>query len=102
MSAEKVRELGVIPIAKVLGFADAEKSPEEFTTAPSAAIPKALKHAGLDISDVDIFEINEAFAVVALANIQILGTLCRHHSVRKSALKLQLTYIPTPFRLSRS
>jgi acetyl-CoA C-acetyltransferase len=73
MSEEKVKELGLKPIAKILAFADAAQAPEWFTTAPSLAIPKALKWAGLDIKDIDYFELNEAFAVVGLVNNKILG-----------------------------
>jgi len=73
MSEAKVKELGVKPLAKILGWGDAAQEPERFTTAPSLAIPKALKHAGLTPADVDYYEINEAFSVVALANMKILG-----------------------------
>jgi acetyl-CoA C-acetyltransferase len=73
MSEAKVKELGVKPIAKILGWGDAAREPERFTTAPALAIPKALAHAGLSQKDVDYYEINEAFSVVALANIKILG-----------------------------
>lgn len=73
MSGAKVKELGLKPIAKITGYADAEQTPDEFTTSPSIAIPKALKKAGKDIKDVDFFEINEAFSNVALANIKLLG-----------------------------
>ncbi len=73
MSEEKVKELGLKPIAKILAFADAAQAPEWFTTTPSLAIPKALKWAGIDIKDVDFFELNEAFAVVGLVNNKILG-----------------------------
>ncbi len=73
MSEEKVKELGLKPIAKILAFADAAQAPEWFTTAPSLAIPKALKWAGLEIKDIDYFELNEAFAVVGLVNNKILG-----------------------------
>ncbi|TPG66174.1 acetyl-CoA C-acyltransferase [Hymenobacter nivis] len=72
MSREKADALGVKPIAIVRGFADAEQAPEWFTTSPALAIPKALKHAGLDAQDVDFYEINEAFSVVSLANNQLL------------------------------
>lgn len=72
-SESKVKELSLKPIAKILGWADAAQQPSKFTTAPALAIPKALKHAGLDIRAVDAFEINEAFSVVALANMKILG-----------------------------
>ncbi|RJE70670.1 acetyl-CoA C-acyltransferase [Reichenbachiella sp. MSK19-1] len=73
MSKRKMEELELKPIAKILGFADAAQEPIWFTTAPSLAIPKAIKHAGLTPKDVDFYEINEAFSVVALANIQALG-----------------------------
>jgi acetyl-CoA C-acetyltransferase len=68
MSKEKVMELGVKPIAKIIGFADAAQDPLWFTTTPSIAIPKAIKNAGLTERDVDFYEINEAFAAVAIAN----------------------------------
>ncbi|KAH8160323.1 hypothetical protein CIB48_g7921 [Xylaria polymorpha] len=73
MSEAKVKELGVTPIAKILGWGDAAREPERFTTAPALAIPKALKHAGITDKDVDFYEINEAFSVVALANVKLLG-----------------------------
>ena len=73
MSKEKAEELGVKPIAKIRGFADAEQDPIWFTTTPSLAIPKALKNAGVDASEVDFYEINEAFSVVSIANNQKLG-----------------------------
>lgn len=72
MSREKADALGIKPLAIVRGFADAEQAPEWFTTSPALAIPKALKHAGLDARDVDFYEINEAFSVVSLANNQLL------------------------------
>ncbi|ODA79488.1 hypothetical protein RJ55_05081 [Drechmeria coniospora] len=73
MSEAKVKALGIKPMAKILGWADAEREPERFTVAPALAIPKAIKHAGLTDKDVDFYEINEAFSVVALANMKILG-----------------------------
>ncbi len=73
MSKEKVEELGVTPIAKIRGFADAAQDPLWFTTAPSKAIPKAMAMAGVEKSDVDFYEINEAFSAVALANNIELG-----------------------------
>jgi len=69
-SKEKAEQLGLKPIARIVGFADAEQAPEWFTTSPALAIPKALNHASLSLSDVDFFEINEAFAVVSIANNQ--------------------------------
>lgn len=73
MSAAKVKELGVKPIAKITGYADAEQAPDDFTTSPSIAIPLALKKAGRDIKEVDYFEINEAFSNVAMANMKLLN-----------------------------
>jgi acetyl-CoA C-acetyltransferase len=73
MSKEKAESLGVKPLARVLGFADAEQAPEWFTTSPSLAIPDALKHAGVSPEKVDFYEINEAFAVVSIANNQKLN-----------------------------
>jgi acetyl-CoA C-acetyltransferase len=68
MSKERAEKMGIKPIAKIRSFADAAQAPEWFTTAPSKALPKALDKAGLKTSDVDYFEINEAFAVVSVAN----------------------------------
>jgi len=73
VSEAKLKELGLKPLAKIRGWADAAQEPEKFTTAPALAIPKALAHAGLSADDVDFYEINEAFSVVALANIKLLG-----------------------------
>ena len=73
MSKEKMEELGLKPLAKIVSYADAAHEPEWFTTAPSKALPIALKKAGLEVSDIDFFEFNEAFSVVGLANNKILG-----------------------------
>ena len=73
MSKEKADELGLKPIAKIVGYGDAAHEPEWFTTAPSKAIPVALKRAGLEKSDIDYWELNEAFSVVGLANMKLLG-----------------------------
>ncbi len=70
MSKEKAEELGVKPIAKLIGYGDAAQAPEWFTTAPTKAIPKAIEKSGLKQADIDYFEINEAFSVVALAAIK--------------------------------
>ncbi|KVH93196.1 acetyl-CoA acetyltransferase, cytosolic 1 [Cynara cardunculus var. scolymus] len=72
VSGEKAIELGLHVIAKVAGYADAEQAPELFTTSPALAIPKAISRAGLEASQIDFYEINEAFAVVALANQKLL------------------------------
>lgn len=73
MSKEKADALGVKPLAKIRGFADAAQDPLWFTTAPALAIPKAIKNAGLEASDIDFYEINEAFSVVVIANNRKLG-----------------------------
>lgn len=73
MSKEKVEELGINPLAKIISYADAAQEPEKFPTAPAKALPIALKKAGLTIGDIDFFEFNEAFSVVGLANQKILG-----------------------------
>ena len=73
MSAEKAKELGLKPLARVAGFADAAQAPEWFTTTPAKAMPKAAGMAGIKISDADLFEINEAFSVVTMVNNQLLG-----------------------------
>lgn len=72
-SKEAVEKYGLQPIAKIVSYADAAHAPEWFTTAPSLAIPKALDKAGLTTADVDFWELNEAFAVVGMANTKILG-----------------------------
>ena len=73
MSRRKADELGLKPLARILGYADAEQEPEWFTTAPIKAVPKAVERAGLTMADIDFFEINEAFAVVPLAFSQVLN-----------------------------
>ena len=72
MSKEKAEELGIKPLAKILSYADAQQAPEWFTTAPAKAIPLALQRADLSLDQIDYFEINEAFSVVAIANNQQL------------------------------
>jgi acetyl-CoA C-acetyltransferase len=88
MSEEKVKELGLKPLAKIIAFADAAHAPEWFTTAPALAVPKALKWAGVDIKDVDFFELNEAFSVVGLVNTQLLGIDANKVNVRGGAVAL--------------
>ncbi|MBS1502411.1 MAG: acetyl-CoA C-acyltransferase [Bacteroidetes bacterium] len=68
MSKEKAGELGIKPLARIVSYADAQQAPEWFTTAPSKAIPLALQRAGLSADQIDLFEINEAFSVVSIAN----------------------------------
>ena len=72
-SEEAVEKFGLKPIAKIVSYADAAQAPEWFTTAPAKAIPVALGKAGLETSDVDFWELNEAFSVVGLANTKLLG-----------------------------
>jgi acetyl-CoA C-acetyltransferase len=68
MSAEKAKELGLKPIARIASYADAEQAPEWFTTTPSLAVPRAVQKAGLTMNDIDFWELNEAFAVVGIEN----------------------------------
>ncbi len=70
MSKEKAEAMGIRPLAVIRSYADAEQAPEWFTTTPSLAVPKAVAKAGLQMSDIDFTELNEAFAVVGIANIQ--------------------------------
>jgi acetyl-CoA C-acetyltransferase len=72
MSGEKVNELGLKPIAKILSYADAEQAPEWFTTTPSIAVPIAVKKSGLSVQDIEYWELNEAFAVVGIENTKRL------------------------------
>ncbi|SMC41060.1 acetyl-CoA C-acyltransferase [Pedobacter africanus] len=88
MSADKAKELGLNPLAKVLAYADAQQAPEWFTTAPAKAIPLALQRAGKTIADVDYFEINEAFSVVSLANNKELGLNGEKVNVNGGAVSL--------------
>lgn len=88
MSKEKMEELGLKPLAKIVSYADAAHEPEWFTTAPSKALPIALKKAGLEISDIDFFEFNEAFSVVGLANNKILGLDSAKVNVNGGAVSL--------------
>ena len=88
MSKEKAKELGLTPMAKILGFADAAQDPMWFTTTPSIAIPKAMKMAGIDKKDVGYYEINEAFAAVAIANNMKLGLTAENVNVNGGAVAL--------------
>lgn len=104
MSKEKAEELDLKPMARILSQASAAKKPEWFTTAPSDAVPKALKRAGLDKEDVDLFEINEAFSVVSLANNRIMeldpekvnihgGAVSMGHPIGCSGARIMVTLI---------
>ncbi len=88
MSKEKANELGLKPLATIKSFADAAQEPEWFTTTPSKALPKAISKAGIEMSDVDYFEFNEAFAVVGLANMKILGLDDSNVNVNGGAVSL--------------
>lgn len=88
MSEEKANQLGLTPIATIKGYADAAHEPKWFTTAPSKALPKALDRAGISIDDIDFFEFNEAFAVVGLANIKLLGLSDHNVNVNGGAVSL--------------
>ncbi|MEO8933516.1 MAG: acetyl-CoA C-acyltransferase [Xanthomarina sp.] len=88
MSKEKALELGLKPLATIRGYADAAHEPEWFTTAPAKALPKALDKAGISLNDVDFFEFNEAFSVVGLANMKILGLNDSNVNVNGGAVSL--------------
>ena len=88
MSKEKAEELGVKAIAKVVSYADAAQESEWFTTAPSLAVPKALKKANLSIADIDYWELNQAFAVVGIANSKELGLDAAKVDVNGGAVSL--------------
>ncbi len=70
VSEEKLKQLELKPIARILSYADAEQAPEWFTTSPSIAVPRAIQKAGLKMSNIDYWELNEAFAVVGIENIK--------------------------------
>lgn len=88
MSKEKADALGLKPLAKIKGYADAEQAPEWFTTTPSVALPKAVEKAGLKMSDVNYFELNEAFAVVGLANMKLMNLDASKVNVNGGAVSL--------------
>ena len=88
MSEEKAKELGLEPMAKIISYADAAQEPKWFTTAPAKALPKALVKANIKIDDVDYFEFNEAFAVVGLANMKLLGLNDSNVNVNGGAVSL--------------
>lgn len=88
MSAEKAAALNLKPIAKIKSYADAAHEPKWFTTAPAKALPKALAKANLNIDDVDYFELNEAFSVVGLVNMKLLGITDKNTNVNGGAVSL--------------
>ncbi len=87
-SAEAVARYDLTPIARIKGFADAAQAPEWFTTSPAKAIPKAISNAGLTVSDINYYEINEAYAAVAIANMQLLGLDARKVNVYGGAVAI--------------
>lgn len=88
MSKEKADELGIKPLAKIVSYGDASHEPEWFTTAPAKAVPLALGKAGLNASDVDFWEFNEAFSVVGIVNTNILGLDSKKVNVNGGAVSL--------------
>ena len=88
MSADKAKELKITPLAKIRSYADAAHEPKWFTTAPAKAIPKALAKANIAIDEVDFFELNEAFSIVGLANMKILGLTDKNVNVNGGAVSL--------------
>ena len=104
MSAAKAKELGLKPLAKITGFADASQDPTWFTTTPAIAIPKALKMAGKEVADVEYAEINEAFSVVSIINNRLLnlnpekvnihgGGVSLGHPIGSSGARIAVTLI---------
>jgi acetyl-CoA C-acetyltransferase len=104
MSKEKADELGLTPIAKIKGYADAAQAPEWFTTAPAKAVTKALDNAGISKNDIDYWELNQAFSVVGLANTKLLdldpekvdvngGAVALGHPLGNSGSRIVVTLI---------
>lgn len=88
MSEEKAKSMGLKPLARIVSYADAEQSPEWFTTSPAKAAPIALDKAGLNISQMDAIEINEAFSVVSLANIRLMEADASKVNINGGAVSL--------------
>ncbi|MDO6820413.1 acetyl-CoA C-acyltransferase [Zobellia sp. 1_MG-2023] len=88
MSEEKAKELNLKPLATIKSYADAAQEPKWFTTAPAKALPKAIAKAGISIDDIDFFEFNEAFSVVGLANMKLLGLTDKNVNVNGGAVSL--------------
>ena len=88
MSEEKASSLGITPLATILSYADAANEPQWFTTAPAKALPKALDKANLTQEEIDLFEFNEAFSVVGIANTKILGLASDQVNVHGGAVSL--------------
>jgi len=88
MSLDKAKELNIKPLAKITGYADAAQEPNWFTTAPAKALPKALDKAGKTLEEIDFFEFNEAFSVVGLANMKLLGLNDKNVNINGGAVSL--------------
>ncbi|MFV0606673.1 MAG: acetyl-CoA C-acyltransferase [Niabella sp.] len=88
MSKAKATSLGINPIAKILSYADAEQAPEWFTTTPSLAVPKAVSKAGLQLNDINFFELNEAFSVVGIENTKRMNLNPANVNVNGGAVSL--------------
>jgi acetyl-CoA C-acetyltransferase len=88
MSKEKMDSLGLKPIAKIVSYADAEQSPEWFTTTPSLAVPKAVEKAGLKMEDIGFWELNEAFSVVGIENIKRMNLDAKNVNVNGGAVSI--------------
>jgi acetyl-CoA C-acetyltransferase len=106
MSKEKAQELGLKPMARILGYGDAQQAPEWFTTSPAKAIPRALENAGIKAEQVDAYEINEAFSVVSIANNRLLdlnpakvningGAVSLGHPLGASGARIVVTLLNT-------
>lgn len=104
MSGQKVKELGLKPLAKIIGFADASQDPTWFTTTPAKAMPKAMQMAGLEMKDVELAEINEAFSVVSIVNNKLLdldpasvnvfgGAVALGHPIGTSGARITITLL---------
>ncbi|MCB0699654.1 MAG: acetyl-CoA C-acyltransferase [Chitinophagales bacterium] len=88
MSKEKAEELGLKPIAKIKSYADAAQAPEWFTTSPSLAVPKAVEKAGLKMEDISYYELNEAFSVVGLVNMEKMNLKAEQVNVNGGAVSM--------------
>ena len=88
MSEDRAKDLGLTPLATIEGYADAAQDPKWFTTAPAKALPKALAKANISLDDVELFELNEAFSVVGIANTKILGIETNKVNVQGGAVSL--------------
>lgn len=104
MSAAKAKELGLKPLAKIIGFADASQDPTWFTTTPAKAMPKAMHMAGLEMKDADLVEINEAFSVVSIVNNRLMnldpqqvnvfgGAVALGHPIGTSGARITITLL---------